>query len=297
MVSGGLMHFQHLEYRLNIVRYAAERTRFALIAATIAASVTVIAAWNAYLSAYRGFPLLKDFAKSEPTGKAQSELIRQWVESQWITFEPLGIRIGIGDAGVLAGLGLYVIAIWMFYAARREHRAVAHLLFDVEQVPDDDELHRLVHHAVTSAMLFVSISDDDEPITDLNELDRKDGRPMLRGSVKALFYLPAVAITVALLLDCLSLYIFPAPYRVSHEPLFAGSDISVSEWWQFSGMMFGETIIAGVAWYVCARIVAFSHATTILISKHLHDHHPKVRYGKPAPETPPKRKSRKRPTA
>src|SRR3954464_15909403 len=143
------MRFKHLEYRLDIVKNAAERTRLALITATIAASVTVIAAWNAYLSAYRGFPMLKDFAKSDPTRRAQSELIRQWVESQWISLEPLGIRIGISDAAVVAGLGLYLIAIWLFYASRREHRAVAHLLSDVEHV-DDDDIHRLVHHAVTS---------------------------------------------------------------------------------------------------------------------------------------------------
>jgi hypothetical protein len=287
------MRFEHLEYRLDIVKNAAERTRVALITATITASVTVIAAWNAYLSAYRGFPMLKDFAKSEPTRRAQSELIRQWVESQWITFEPLGIRIGIGDAAVVAGLGLYLIAIWLFYASRREHRAVAHLLSDVEHV-DDDDIHRLVHHAITSAMLFISVRDDDEPITDISHLDREETKPMLRSSVKALFYLPAVAITVALVLDCSSLYIFPAPYRASHEPLFSGGDISASETWQFLGMMFGETIIAAVSWLICARIVAFSDATTDLIRNHLHRHHAKVKHGKPAPATPPRRKSRRR---
>lgn len=272
------MNFEALRYRLEIIERSVERSRAAFITSTIAALALMIGAWNAYLSAYRGFPLwMRSFSSTEVTKAAQKELLKQWVESTWVSFTPLGIRIGIGDAAVIGGLGLYVISVWLFFAARRENRTIAHLFYDVQR-NDNPDIHRLVHHGVTSAMLFLSVADDDLPMSTVESVeDNRGGRSvLLRKSVNVLLYLPAIAIFFILALDVASLFVLKAAFRESHQPLLLGRELDLGERTQFGVMTFVEIVVALATTYVCQRIIAFERATTDLIRQHEKDHYPRA---------------------
>lgn len=266
------MQFESIKIRLDLIKESIHRSRVAFLAVTIASLSLIVTGWNAYLSTYRGFPLdMRDFSTEPITRVAQMELIKAWVNTLWVSIAPLGIRIGIGDAAVIGSIGLYIIAVWMFFCVRRENRAVANLFFDMRRV-QDAELQELVYHAVTENMLFLSVQNDDEPLDSVDDVPRapKKKAVLLRGSLKVLFYLPAVAVFLLLFLDIGSLFLFRAVFRTPHGPLLEGwlggaQSLSGGTALLLIGMTFIETGIAIMTLVVCRRIMAFEAATTRLI--------------------------------
>jgi len=266
------MNFESIKIRLDLIQSSVQRSRVAFVAVTIASLSLIITAWNAYLSSYRSFPLDPATLSEEPfTRAAQTELIRAWVSTLWVTIAPLGIRIGIGDAAVVGSIGLYIIAVWMFFCVRRENRTVANLFYDMKRVPDA-ELKELVYHAVTENMLFLSVRNDDEPIGSIEDVPRAPRRKavLLRGSLKILFYLPAIAVFLLFFLDMASLFIFKAVFRTPHDALLEGMihgahTLSLASAAKLVGMTLVEVVIAIMTLIVCRGIMAFESATTMLI--------------------------------
>jgi hypothetical protein len=263
------MNFDALRIRLDLINESVRRSRAAFLAATIASLSLIITAWNAYLSEYRSFPLdMTAFSGDEVTKMAQMELIKGWVGSLSFNIAPLGIRIGIADAAIVGSLGLYIIAVWMFFCVRRENRTVANLFFDMRRVEDPD-LHELVYHAVTESMLFLSVRNDDEPLKSVDDVPRIPGKKavLLRGSLRVLFYLPAIAAFSLLGFDVLSLFALPAAFRSTHQPLLLGHSLSAMTILKLIAMTAISTVVAISTLFVCQRIMAFEAATTSLIQE------------------------------
>src|SRR2546423_14154117 len=114
------MDIEIIKIRIELMKEAIRRSRGAFIASTILSVSLIVTAWNAYMSSSRSFPLHAAPLPNDSVAQwAQVELVKQWVDSLWVTITPLGIRIGISDAAVLGALGLYIIAVWMFFCVRR----------------------------------------------------------------------------------------------------------------------------------------------------------------------------------
>src|SRR5437867_4537450 len=268
--AGKDIDLEVVKIRLDLIKGAVARSRAAFIAITIASVALIVAAFNAYLSSYRSFPLgVNAFDLGTAAHEAETELVKQWVDSLWITIAPLGIRIGIGDAAVLGAGAVYIIAVWMFFCVRRENRAVANLFYDIKG--QRRQLQELAHHAIAENMLFLSVRNDDEPLRSIRDIPRTEGRRavLLRRSLRFLFSLPAIAVLFVLGLDLASLFFMAAVFRTSHEPIIRGllhhPDNAIPDITKFLGMTFIEVILAIMILKISRRILAFENAITDLI--------------------------------
>src|SRR5690349_19060170 len=110
-----------IKVRIEAARDASSRTRFALLATTVAALSFLVAEFNAYLSWNRGFPLAADSALADeksPTGLAQRRLVADWVDSTSMNVNLLGIHVSASDATMLGGAALFFLTLWFYYCIR-----------------------------------------------------------------------------------------------------------------------------------------------------------------------------------
>jgi hypothetical protein len=118
-----------IKVRIEATRDATSRSRFALLASTVAALSFLIAEFNAYISWNRDFALADKFARPDtPTGIAQRRLLDDWVSSSSMNVSLLGIHVNTSDATILGGIALFFLTLWLFYSVRRENRLVGTLL-------------------------------------------------------------------------------------------------------------------------------------------------------------------------
>jgi hypothetical protein len=267
------LNLDTIRMRLELIYAAISRGRAAFIAATIASLASIVTAWNAYFSSYRSFPLnFGAFPTPETaTTFSEKELLKQWVESLWITISPLGIKIGISDAAVLSSISLYIIVVWLFFAVRRQNRAVGNLLYDMRNV-SQPELHDLVFHAIATSMLFISVSDNDRPFAQVADVRDANARRsvLLRKTITVLFYLPAISVVLLFIVDVLSLTTIQAAFRPGHDPLLVrvlnrSVDLTATDILKLIGMTVVELILALLTVSVTRRVIEFEEATTRLI--------------------------------
>lgn len=201
-----------IQVRIEAVHDASKRARLAFVVSIIASLAILITVWNAYYSYHRFLPFLNTFARSEVTNQTQKEALAEWVRSQTISVELLGIRIGIFDAALIGSLALFIITVWFYFSLRRVNRAIGFLLIDTKN--ERKEILKMIFHAVAASLVFVDMGLGDQPIDDLEDPPNTRKRPLyLRGVLKLLFFLPAITITVIIFSDFLSLLYLKAPFR------------------------------------------------------------------------------------
>lgn len=222
-----------IKVRIEASRDAASRSRFALLATTVAALSFLIAEFNAYLSWNREFPLAPNRALAEdtsPTGLAQRRLVSDWVDSTSMNINLLGIHVSASDATMLGGAALFFLTLWFYYSIRRENRVVGTLLRDTRDA--DVSIMDLVFSGVVSYMVFTAINPKKRPTSSLADPPFGDHPPPPEGpkkfrGVQLLFWLAPLAIAFSVLFDILSLTYLEAPFRRGHQiPFPMGAELA-----------------------------------------------------------------------
>jgi hypothetical protein len=260
-----------IKMRLSAVKESVNRARFAFLVSTIASLTLIIAAWNAYGSWYRDFALREVPYASQATSvvdEAQKQIISEWVKNQTIAINLLGIRIGISDAAIVGALGLWVIAIWLYFSMRRANRAIGFLLFETQT--SSCELQLMIFVSIATSMVFSDIGGGDQPIDNLKELPSKDNYPIVRKAVRLLFYLPVFTIFSIVFIDGLSIFLLSSPFRDGHRPLWYALKGAPIQTWVQVVVWEGVAIGLGILTYqLCRKTVAFEEAIGKVIQEYL----------------------------
>jgi hypothetical protein len=251
-----------INLRIEAVSHALKRARVSFLVATFVSLTVIIAVWNCYLSWYRGFVMPEKFGKGEVTTYVQQQLVAEWVKSQTINIQPLGITVGIADAAALATISLVIIIIWGFYNTRSENYCIASLLRDTKDITDIS-LRRKIYYGIISHLVFLDVYNGDEPIKDLADNLPTTHKIFVRGTIKFLTILPAITIFIVILFDVLSITSLASAYRTDHGPLF--DKLTSTEWmWLF--IFDGSALILGFfALSLCKHILGYEEATAKII--------------------------------
>ncbi len=243
-----------LDIRLDGARAAQERKRFAFLTATIISVAIIIAGWNAYFSSYRDFAWHHGRLVPDRDGKQtlQKALLAEWIQGRFISISPLGIRVGVDEAPLLGALAMFVITIWLYFSARREHTLIGSLLDDYRDEPDLD-VRRLVYHGVSAFAIFTASKPAEvshgAPIDRVFDgLELRFARPALR----LFFFLPAFALVFMLVLDVSSAMATTTPLRDDDFPLGAAW-FSLSNIWE--GVNQNDLAVEVFKWIVCAVMI------------------------------------------
>jgi hypothetical protein len=205
-----------IRLRIEATKDATSRSRFALLASTIAALSLLIAEFNAYISWNRDFALASVFsAPDTPTGMAQRKLLDDWVSSTSMNVSFLGIHLNASDATILGGTALFFLTLWFFYSMRRENRLVGTLLRSTRDATYD--LMDVVYSGIVSYMVFTAVRPGKPAIDTLEQDLPKESRKTWLKGVQLLFWLPIVAIAMSLFFDFMSILALAAPFRDGHE--------------------------------------------------------------------------------
>ena len=268
-MSANTVALRTLELRLEAVREAVQRARFSFLVATIASLSILAAAWNAYLSWYRGFAMRPDAYAASGTSvvdEAQKQIVAEWVKNQTITAGILGIRVGISDAAVVGALGLFVASIWMYFSLRRANRTIGYLLQDV--MDESYEIKNLVFHGIAARLVFSDIGRGDQPVRSLEDRPPAENVVFVRQIVKVLFFLPAATIFIVIALDLLSICCLNAPFRPGHKILLPY--MKRLEWAQI-GVWETFALVVGIATArLCLKGIRFENATETVLKAFLH---------------------------
>ena len=152
--------------RIEGAQEAIKRSRWVFLILTVISLALLITAWNAYFSWTREIPLHnQSWPDDAVVTHAQEHLIEEWVKSQMIDIPVLGIHIGMSDAAPLGGLGVFILAIWLYYSTRRENRTIGELLIDT--LKESPDVRSRIFHAIASYLVFLTIAKTDDPISSL----------------------------------------------------------------------------------------------------------------------------------
>lgn len=251
-----------INLRIEAVSQSLKRARLSFLVATFVSLTVIIAVWNCYLSWYRGFVIPEKFGKGEVITYAQQQLVTEWVKSQTINIQPLGITVGIADAAALATISLIIIIIWVFYNTKNENYCIASLLRNTKDITDIS-LRKKIYHGIISNLVFLDIYNGDEPIKDLTDMPPTTHKIFVRSTIKFLTILPAITIFIVILFDLLSVTYLPSAYRTDHPPLW--KHLNSTEWlWLF--IFDGSALILGLfALSLCKHILDYEKATAKII--------------------------------
>jgi hypothetical protein len=258
-----------LQLRLEAVKEANKRARFAFLASTIASLAVLITVWNAYGSYYRFLPFLSDgaFASSEVTQWAQRELLSEWVKNQTISVGFLGIRVGVFDAALLGSISIFVISIWFFYSLRRANRTIGFLLRDTKD--EKSEFRDMIYHGVVNSLIFVETGNGDYPVNDLDAPIPIKKAPFMRLAYQGLFFLPSLAILSIVIGDMLSLLVLNAPFRQGTPVLLHGIKYaSASDWAKLIIMELTAVFLLYKTSEVCLKCLQFEKATGDILKQY-----------------------------
>src|SRR5713226_3428072 len=151
------IELETIKLRLEGVRLAIARCRFAFLVSMIASIAIIATVWNAYMSSDSGFArqpywsqdkqftpeMQKQRSESvsearkvqlppekitDVTDQVQREILSEWVKNQVISVGLLGIRVSVEDFSILGSLGLLITTMLLFYSVRSENLSIGNLL-------------------------------------------------------------------------------------------------------------------------------------------------------------------------
>jgi hypothetical protein len=211
------MNLDFFKMRIDAIRDATSRNRWIYATATISAVAQMLAAFNLLFSWLRTFPLSgRPFPKDPVVAELQKAMLRNWVDSHFISIPLLGLKFSITDASVVGSFLLCILSVWLFFSMRRENHLIGQTLTEAQHCGDD--LKAYVYLGITGTQIFATVSNNDKPFTTLRTPERDERGVVLKGSVYVLMYLPAIAIFFVLFTDFLSL-VLPSAFRSPHEPV------------------------------------------------------------------------------
>jgi hypothetical protein len=256
------------QIRIAAARDSLKRSRLIFFIATVVSLAILFAAWNAYISWYRDAAMRDDWSKNPVTQEAQKQLLSEWVKSRSISIAPLGIHIGISDGAPLASFSLLITTVWFFYTVRRSNHVIGALLIDSK---DEDKITQaMIYHGVVSNLVFLDLTGDDEPISQLSDSQARENHdiPAVRGMIRFLAYLPALTIFFVVTMDILSIVTLKSPFRdPPHLPLV--NYMTASEW-VWVAVFEGAALMIGVSSaFLTARALEYERGSAKILKDYL----------------------------
>jgi hypothetical protein len=260
--------------RLLAAKESVTRFRWVFGLSVIASLSITLALWNGYFSWYRFFALKPAFdscdgclagtTATKPTTLAQEQLLKAWVESLIVTVSPLGMKFGVSDISFVGSTSLLILVTVVFYCARRENHTIAHLLIDSKD--ESEEIRNVIYYSVSSQLVFIPTGETDEPFQALEYSAHAKPRGMFsRHAVDVLIMLPALTVFTVVLVEMLSMFYFPAPFRQGHPKLWDLLKDNKDEITQYYLM---QTFPIGVGLLItgiCVKVRRYSHATVAVL--------------------------------
>jgi hypothetical protein len=207
--------------------------------------------------------------KDEADGRNESRhaLIRNWVDSQFISIPLLGIKVSSDDAAVLGSVMLFFLNWYYCLCLRREHRDVATFLAESRSLPV--ELRRHIRWSVDAGNVF-NIGSDDRPFESSGKAqDKPVGAffPPMRLLLPIFVYAPFVAILLVMFFDVYCLFgPYESPFRPPLEPgQGLWSALSMRHRWQLILTDSFGVLVAILTLKVCWQIVIYHRQTRTVI--------------------------------
>lgn len=214
-----------LETRLQGVQLALGRARYAYFASVIAAVAVFVPVWNYTFSWTRGWAFRTQWStQSEVTAEAQKQLLTDWVHNLMVNIPLMGTRIGIDDIAVLGSTALFLFSLWFLNNAKRANCLMNDLLVATSLA--HRETKELVFHAILPHMTFATVTPTGGSASSKSRIDLSLGFWF-----KLLFFLPSAAILIIILMDALTIFVLPAPFRIPHKRLLeamSGADLNIA---------------------------------------------------------------------
>jgi hypothetical protein len=270
------------DVRIQGALSAIARTRYSFLAAMIFSVSVIVAEYNSQFSWYVNFarkvsfPQIGPGAEGEVPRFIQQEIVKDWVGTNRVSVSLLGINFGMSDAALLGSITLYIMSVWLFYSARRENRLIGSLLGAADS-SDSDEVKKVVYHAVSSNLVFVTVSDDDAPIDSLTVAkDKMEVKVFpVRKTFTALLFLPFIANALVIFSDISSLLSEPFVRwpREEGQKLWEMVIDDPYQIAQVSTMLFVSAVFCAMTYNLCYNIHGFQVATGKILrefaSKHV----------------------------
>lgn len=216
------MEYEFYKMRIEAVLNAAKRSRWVFAASTVASLAQIGATWNLYLSWIRFIIIYGDdkFQGEGMVKELQIELLKEWVDSTFVSIPLIGIHLTVADASIVGSFALTILTSWFFFSMRRENHLIGLLLRDVK-FEKEDEKRAFVFHGILGTQMFATLTNRDVPFTNIDE-DATQFRhlPSNRFVTRVLFFLPVFAIAFTVIFDFFSVFWMPSIFRMPHVPLF-----------------------------------------------------------------------------
>jgi hypothetical protein len=286
------IELETIKIRLEGVRLAIGRCRFAFFVSMIASVAILVTVWNAYMSADSDFArqpywshdrqftpeLQKQRLESlsttrqlspekmtEVTDQVQQEIVAEWVKNQVISIGLLGIRVSVGDLSIIGSLGLLITAILWFYSVRSENLSIGNLLKHAYKFKDWDERY-YVFQGISPHLIFVDLGHTNKPIMDFHKRQPlSEQTRLLPLKVQLLMILPALTILMIVAADIWTVFRAPNPFRPSGLPLWQILDgpvlLRLLSSDAFAAVLFVVTLV------MCSNIIRYAKATGHLIEQ------------------------------
>ncbi len=287
------IELETIKLRLEGVRLAIARCRFAFLVSMIASIAIIATVWNAYMSSDSGFArqpywsqdkqftpeMQKQRSESvsearkvqlppekitDVTDQVQREILSEWVKNQVISVGLLGIRVSVEDFSILGSMGLLITTMFMFYSIRNENIGMGNLLKHAFKFSDWDDRY-LVYQGIVPHLIFLDLGDLHKPIDDFEEPADIRKMPLVPLRIKVLLWLPALTIFLIVAADIWTLYFAANPFRPSGLPLRSildQHDLNVRLAYD------GIALLLGLwATVMCSEIVRYATASGRLIKK------------------------------
>jgi hypothetical protein len=264
---------------------AQRRSRYAFIVVTIVAAAIAIAEFNSTWSWYIQFSSQNDFPPQATRMEAEKALVQQWIRSNRMTVSLLGVDIGMSDAALLGSISLSIMSLWFFFCIRRENHLIGKVLIDAKNEPD--AIKKMIFYGITGYLVFTTMSNDDDPISNLDQLPTDSRRFFLRRSVKVLIFLPVITIGFIIFSDLMSLWM-PSPIRAPAPNKSLMEMINEPRWLIQLAAMEAAALVFGTATYsLCANIMKFEQATAKILRQFEDRYFPPGQSLVPAPAPKP----------
>lgn len=258
----------HWTVRLEAARDAARRTRLAFLVVTVISVAISISEFNSSISWNENFVASsgdQHLAADTVRSVAEKAFIEAAIKANRVTVSLLGVDFGMSDAAVLGSVGLWILVLWLFFSARRENHLVGKLLGDASRY-DDAATRAMVFHGTASQMVFLSITDSDEPIEKLEVAEPPEAPSFtLRPIVAVLFFIPVLTIAFIFVMDIISLWFFQSPIRPADGSLWEQllqhrRELIRIVVWEAFPLIFGAATL-----YSCHKIYRFQKATASVL--------------------------------
>lgn len=250
--------------RLESAKEAITRVRFSFLLNLVASLTVSLAVWNGYFSWYRYFVLIPHCAGcpvDDPTRIAQEQVIKSYVSSLIVNIAPLGISFGVSDLAFIGPAGLLILSIIFVYCARKENHAIAYLLRD--STGKDPELQKALYYGISSHLVFLSVSRDDSPISDVNYKAQPKQSGLLWRAFDLLIFAPVITVGIIIVADLLSVFLLHGTLRHNHPILW--TTLAPVERRQFFAMETVPFTLGVFIWFLCNTARRYSEATVQIL--------------------------------